>query len=435
MWMSGPVDTPPLLTFGCPGGETSGCLGFDQGASRKLFCGVDRPVVGEVVDDDLARNGTVNLAQNGLVDGGERANIAVADEVPVAAVEAIDEDHGSYCRPVDPSVKAMIADGFHPVLLMCLAYVQYGRRMEISIQQLRMLREVANQGTIAAAAEKLGYTPSAVSQQLSAVEKVTGIAVLERVGRNVMLTDAGRELVRHAEMVLTHLEKAQAAIEQVHGAVSGTLRLGFLESIGGSMLGPLIGRLREEYPDLSMRTRWVDGIDPLALVGSGELDMAFTVDYPSAPNGLPAGLAAEQVCVDWFRIVAASSRWAGVPPSVMDVADLATDEFIAPPWADSCGKAVTLTCRRAGFEPDVAHEVPDYPATLRLVAAGIGVSLVPDLGLRIVPDGVAIIDPKDPVCRTVELVYRTSSSERPAIRAVADAVHQLAIEMGLDRGE
>jgi len=307
--------------------------------------------------------------------------------------------------------------------------------MEISVQQLRMLREVANQGTIAAAAERLGYSPSAVSQQLSAAEKVTGIAVLERTGRNVMLTDAGRELVRHAEMVLIHLEQAQAAVERVHGAVAGTIRLGFLESIGATMLAPLIGRLRGEFPDLAMRTRWVDGTDPLALVRTGELDLAFVIDYPSAPSPMPADLETEQVCVDWFRIVAPSKRWDGTPPAAMDVAELAGDEFIAPPWADSCGRAVTLSCRRAGFEPDVAHEVPDYPATLRLVAAGIGVSLVPDLGLRTVPEGVAVVDPIDPVCRTVELAYRRSSSERPAIRAVVDAVHELASEMGLDRGE
>lgn len=305
--------------------------------------------------------------------------------------------------------------------------------MEISVQQLRMLREVANQGTIAAAAERLGYTPSAVSQQLSAAEKVTGIAVLERTGRNVMLTDAGRELVRHAEMVLIHLEQAQAAVERVHGAVAGTVRLGFLESIAASMLSPLLGQLRADYPDLAMRTRWVDGIDPLALVRTGELDLAFVIDYPSAPSPMPSDLATEQVCVDWFRVAVPSTRWSGKPPAVLDVAELADEEFIAPPWADSCGRAVMLTCRRAGFEPDVAHEVPDYPATLRLVAAGIGVSLIPDLGLRSVPDGVTVVDPSEPVCRTVELAYRKSSAERPAIRAVLDAVHQLAIDMGLDR--
>lgn len=315
-----------------------------------------------------------------------------------------------------------------------MAEASYRLRMDLSVQQLRMLREVATQGTIAAAAERLGYTPSAVSQQLSAAEKSTGIAVLERTGRNVMLTDAGRELVRHAEMVLLHLERAQAAIENVHGAVAGTLRLGFLESIGASMLGPLIGRLRIDYRELSMRTRWIDGSDPLDLIRTGELDLAFGIDYPSAPGSLPNGIAAEQICVDWFRIVVPRARFDGEPPTTMDLADLADDEFIAPPFNDSCGRAVTLTCRAAGFEPDVAHEVPDYPATLRLVAAGVGVSLVPDLGLRNVPDEVAIVDPLVPVCRTVELAFRQSSADRPAIRAVIDAVHELATELGLDRG-
>ncbi|MEE9417329.1 MAG: LysR family transcriptional regulator, partial [Acidimicrobiales bacterium] len=87
--------------------------------------------------------------------------------------------------------------------------------MDLSIKQLRMLREVSRQGTIASAADQLGYTPSAVSQQLSAAEKTSGIAMLERVGRNVLLTDAGHELVSHADVILERLAEAQAAIERV----------------------------------------------------------------------------------------------------------------------------------------------------------------------------------------------------------------------------
>jgi len=115
--------------------------------------------------------------------------------------------------------------------------------MDLTIQQLRMLREVAEQGTIGAAAAQLGYTASAVSQQLAGVERVTGVPVLERVGRNVFLTDAGRELVSHAALVLAQLEEAKASVERVTQRAAGTLRVGMIESVASTMvLAPLAMR-------------------------------------------------------------------------------------------------------------------------------------------------------------------------------------------------
>mgnify|MGYP001824024475 CR=1 FL=1 len=115
----------------------------------------------------------------------------------------------------------------------------------------------------------------------------------------------------------------------------------------------------------------------------------------------------------------------------MDLARLASEPFISPPFTDNCGRAVILACRRAGFEPNVAHEVPDYPTTLRLVSAGVGVSLVPDLGLRQVPSDVVVVDPAVPVHRTIDVVFRRSSADRPAVRAVIEAIQLVAAELSL----
>ncbi len=305
--------------------------------------------------------------------------------------------------------------------------------MDLSVKQLRMLREVANQGTIAAAADRLGYTPSAVSQQLSAAEKSAGIAVLERVGRNVVLTDAGRELVGHADTVLRHLEEAQTALERMQGEVAGTVRLGVLESVASSMLGTLLGRLRAAYPQLKVRTNGLDGLEVYSRLRSGELDVVSVVDYPTAPGPQPADIKRTLMCYDWFRVALPASRFGDGPvPASMPVEELAGEEFIGPPFADACGRSVVETCRRAGFEPDIAHSLADYPVVLRMVGAGVGVALVPDLGLRHVPDGVALVDLEEPECRTVEWAYRASSSERPAIEALINGALTLADEFGLD---
>lgn len=302
--------------------------------------------------------------------------------------------------------------------------------MDVSIQQLRMLREVQSQGTIAAAADHLGYTSSAVSQQLAAIERTTGVAVLERAGRNVFLTDAGNELVVHATTILDQLEQARAAVERVAGTVAGTLRIGVIESVANSILPPLLSKLARDHPDLDVRTVQADeSVDRKVL--SGEIDLAFTVDLAEALTNTKNRIDRLLVCRDGFRAVLSLDDEFG--DSVVDLADLATCRLIASPPELSCGRRLVQACRTAGFEPDYAHQLDDYPTILRLVAAGAGVGLVPDLGLRRLPEGVRVADLKEPVSRHVELVWRQSSTDRPAIQAVVDAVVSVAEDMGLDR--
>ena len=147
--------------------------------------------------------------------------------------------------------------------------------MDLTIQQLRMLREVSVAGTIGAAAKSLGYTASAVSQQLGGLERAAGVAVLEKVGRNVQLTDAGRELVIHADAVLARIEEASAALERVSTEASGVLRVGVMESISMSMLPRILALLAEQYPKIQIRTRESDPADPYEHVRAGSLDAAF----------------------------------------------------------------------------------------------------------------------------------------------------------------
>lgn len=302
--------------------------------------------------------------------------------------------------------------------------------MDVSIQQLRMLREVHSQGTIAAAADHLGYTASAVSQQLSAIERITGVAVLERVGRNVFLTDAGLELVAHAGTILDQLEEAQAAVERVAQTVAGTLRIGVIESVANSILPPLLSTLTDQHVDLDLRTRQADQ-GAVQKVQSGELDLAFTVDHPEALDNQNDRIDRLLVCCDWFKVVLHEDDPMG--SSVIDLADLAERRLIASPPQLSCGRRLVEACRTAGFEPDYAHQLDDYPTILRLVASGAGVGLVPELGLRRVLEGIRLAELKEPVSRRIELVWRRSSTDRPAIQAVVNAVALVADEMGLDR--
>ena len=299
--------------------------------------------------------------------------------------------------------------------------------MDISIQQLRVLREVAARETIAAAAASLGYTPSALSQQLRNLERATGVPVHERVGRNVRLTDAGRELVGHARNLLDGLEAAQAAVERVTDEVRGTLTMGTFESVAATALPALLGRLARTHPDLRLRTAELEPDEAITALASGDLDLSFTVDYPHAPTPPTPGIRRDTVVEEPFRLAVAD----GDPltgPSVA-LTRLADRSFICSSPQLSCGRCIVTACRTAGFEPDIAHLNDDYPTALHLVAAGQGVALIPDLGLVRRPDGVRILDTEPRFSRTVQVAYREASADRPAIVAVLAAIHEVFADL------
>lgn len=302
----------------------------------------------------------------------------------------------------------------------------------MSVQQLRMLREVANLGTIAAAAEGLGYSASAVSQQLASIERNTGVRVLERIGRNVQLTDAGRELVRHADVVLAELERARASLERVNTVVAGRVSVGLSESMASRFLPPLLDTATLLHPELMIRTEeFPSEPSGVEAVRSGELDACFVMTSSHAP--VHEGIVFEGLFRDWFRIVVHEDSPWGADTGQVELGELADVPFILSPSRVWCGRLVHSACRAAGFTPDVVHEIDDYPATLFLVAAGVGVSLVPELGLAHRPQGVRTISPAAPFCRTVELAYRESSATRPAIRALIDLAFDVVDQLALDR--
>lgn len=301
--------------------------------------------------------------------------------------------------------------------------------MDITFQHLRLLREVANRGTIAAAAASLGYTPSAVSQQLAGLERSTGVAVLERVGRNVRLTDAGRELVRHADDLLARMEAAQVAVERVNNEVRGELELSVYESVASTLLAPLLAQLANDHSDLLLRTRQVDPDDAVESVAAGELDLAFTIDYDHAPAAPRRDVIRQSVLEDQFFLVVPHDDPIGGP--VVALGELADRPFIASPPGWSCGRCVNIACRNAGFEPDIVHQLDDYPTTLRLIAAGQGVALVPMLGLADRSDDVRVVALETPISRQIQLAFRPTSADRPAILAVVSALTTVVAELGM----
>lgn len=293
--------------------------------------------------------------------------------------------------------------------------------MPIDVRRLQVLRQVALRGTIAAAAEALAFTPSAVSQQLSALERETGAELLERSGRGVRLTDAGRVLVGHADAVLLELDRAEAALQASMHQVTGSLRVGAFASVTGGVLGRALAALTADYPELCITIHDVDPSSAVRELRLGELDVVVAHEYDHMLQPHEPGIERRLLFTEPIFAVTPPGRLR--PGAEVDLVELAGDRFAAAPAGSDCGKAVREACRAAGFEPDVRFNFVEFPVLLDLVRAGLAVTLLPALALAAGTDGCEVHPlSSGGFSRRVFTACREGSSRRPSVVALLAAV-------------
>lgn len=291
-----------------------------------------------------------------------------------------------------------------------------------------MLRELHRRGTVTAAATSLHYTASAVSQQLAQLERDVGAKLFERLGRRVQLTELGMLLTEHAEEILGSVERATMALEEAQDAVSARLTAGVWASVASGLLPAALTALAAEHPGIQVRTKELAPEDTAGAVRDGNLDFSFVIDYSDYPMPWDPSLA---------RVVIAVERLhAAVPTGVVPSGTMALTELAEHPWIlagprSHFGRAVRIACQRNGFEPKINHEVGEQATALAMVGAGLGVTLVSDLGLSLLPPGVDIVALTDPVMRTVSIAHRLTATRRPSLQLVIEAVRSAAAEKGL----
>jgi len=279
----------------------------------------------------------------------------------------------------------------------------------LDIRRLRLLRELAHRGTIAAVAEALAFTPSAVSQQLSTLEREAGLPLLERSGRRVVLTPAGRGLVRHAEAVLGQLERASAELAGARRGLAGPLRIGTFPSAGRTMIPAMLITLARQHPGLEPMVAEIDPAQVAGALRAGGLDIA---------------LITEALCTEAMYLASAAAA-AHTRPARVERADAAAiGRCRDAPWITAtpgtmCHQMTVHACQAAGFQPHTRHHVDDFSTTLALVAAGQGVALVPQLGLAGPPPGVLLT--RVPLARRTRIAYRDGAGGHPAVTAVSAA--------------
>jgi DNA-binding transcriptional LysR family regulator len=331
--------------------------------------------------------------------------------------------------------------------------------MELSLNRLRMLRELSRCGTLTEAAAALHYTPSAVSQQLAALEREVCVPLLEHVGRRVRLTETGRVLAQHAEEILAAEERARIALEQARETLTADLTVGVLATLAGTLVPPTLATLAERHPGVRVKTREVVPEETQAAVRDGDLDLAFVLDYPAAPGSSTRDSALEctLIGVEQLHLVAPRGSLstpadpgesaerpfptAALPRHTVEgrtdfgtpveLADLAECSWIASGTDTEFGRALWSVCRTAGFTPRIAHQIDEQATAMAMVATGLGVTLVAELALPLRPVGVDVFPFREPIRRRITVIRRTSTRDRPSERAFVRAALDTATSLRL----
>ncbi|HCB02703.1 MAG TPA: LysR family transcriptional regulator [Nocardioides bacterium] len=299
----------------------------------------------------------------------------------------------------------------------------------LNLVHLATLREFARRGTLAEAAEHLGYTAGAVSQHIAALNATLGTPVVERVGRIVVLTDAGRELAEQADRILTLEAAARESARAAAEVAAGPIRVGTWGSTGSSLLAPIAARLAAENPGIEIASREVDLDGAATAVQHADVDVAFGLDYEDAPMRRDPRLC--------FTELAREPFWVAVQPTpgtarvrTTTVAELNALPWILPPLDNHFGRAVRYGLRRRGVEPDVRHELTETSASLQLAAAGFGATLATDLMKRVnVSIDVARLNLPLPLTREVVLISHGEVPQRESVRRFVEVARAVVEEL------
>jgi DNA-binding transcriptional LysR family regulator len=271
----------------------------------------------------------------------------------------------------------------------------------LNVARLKVLKEVAYRGSLSSAAEALSYTQSAISQQIAALEAETGMALLERHPRGVSLTAAGQTLVGHAEGILARLDTAEAALSAIAGLRGGRLRMASFPTAGSTLMPVAIANFRAAYPDVELTLAEGEPEEIVPRLRAGELDLALLFEFADE-EPLGEDLARSPLLVDpMYLALPREHRLA--KKARLRLPELQGEAWVQTSSSSPCARHVVRCCHAAGFEPTVSFESDDYQTVQGLVAAGVGVALIPELALSVVREDIAIraLAPHPPVRQVI----------------------------------
>lgn len=298
----------------------------------------------------------------------------------------------------------------------------------IDLEAVVALRAVATNGSVAAAADALGFTPSAVSQQIKRLERGTRVALLERAGRGVVLTDAGRQLVTSSATVLAELERIEADLHLAggpaadRGPVVGEVRIGVFSSAVRGLLVDVLPKLRAEHPELRVPLRESEPWETIALVASGQRDLGIVHRWGGVALAMPDHLVETPLFTDVADVILRRDHPLAGASSLTPL-DLADEDWIATFDSTICRQWLRRLFDGVSNAPRIVHESMEFENHLELVRAGLGVALVPRMGRPALHDDLVAIPTAQPAStRGVSAVHRRSQADSPALQVVLEGV-------------
>jgi DNA-binding transcriptional LysR family regulator len=304
----------------------------------------------------------------------------------------------------------------------------------LDVRKLLLLRELAHRSTIAAVAQALCYTPSAVSQQLAALERDAGVPLLQRTGRRVTLTPAGAALAGQTEEILALLERAAAGLAATQAGLAGPLRIGAFPTAMRTILPAALVALGDDHPGLELM---VTELDPAAVpdaLRSGALDVALVHEYDYVPAEPDPALDTEPLLEEAIYLarcgppISPSRFTSGTGSGEDPIARHRDSPWIMASPGTLCHAMAVRACQAAGFAPRIRHHADDFSTVLALVAAGQGVALVPQLGV-IDPPADVTLTPL-PTRRRTRIAYRNGTRDQPPVSACIAAIRAAARRLG-----
>ncbi|HTT54621.1 MAG TPA: LysR family transcriptional regulator [Streptosporangiaceae bacterium] len=300
----------------------------------------------------------------------------------------------------------------------------------LDLHRLRLLKEFTRRGTIAATAAALGYTPSAVSQQLAALEREAGVILLDRTARSAELTDAGSRLAAHAERILAQVEEAEADLSAGEREPSGRVSVAAFPT-GAAAFAPALARSLRAHPALTLLLRQTQRDEGLTAVRGGEADVALIDDWAGRRADSGGGLQFYPLLRDPLVLIVPRGHPLADPAERVDLRKLSeTSRWIAAPAGEPSRQAVDRLLAAAGGVPAMPWEFEGLGTIMSLVSRGIGVAAVPRLALAAGEGRVVVRElPGAGVARDVYAVARTASVRRPSVAVILAALHNGATHL------
>jgi len=297
----------------------------------------------------------------------------------------------------------------------------------LHLERLQALHAVSTFGSVTGAAEALRLTPSAVSQQLGKLQRDVGQRLIEPYGRGVRLTPAGTLLAERAHTILSEVENAESELDRHRNHVIGDLEIAGFATAARAILPQTVSRLRKQHHQLKLRVSERQPDEATRLVVAGHLDIALVNDWMNAPLVLPDGVQRVLIMNDPVDLAVPADQPLAGRASV-ELTELSAEPWITWPYGAICHEWLTQTLRQHGLTPEVTHTAEEHQTQLAMVAAGLGIAVMPRLGRGSI-EGVSIITLEPAFSRQIYAIFRTLASERPAIVVTVSAMHEVAQQL------